>query len=168
MAHLRFHLLQDPDEFADRVRDFLVVHEAEHSLLFGILSNLSSGWAYGADSGGGPVLALVEEGAGIAAVGVCTPPRNLVISRSATVEAVGALAGGLSGLRLAVCGSAPLSPALARRLPAVTGRLPVVRYGTTESGLNISNICDEPRSGTVGVPLPGELVAFPRQIERAS
>ena len=61
----------------------------------------------------------------------------------------------LRGLRLAVCGSAPLSPALARRLPAVTGRLPVVRYGTTESGLNISNTCDEPHGGTVGVPLPG-------------
>ncbi|HUZ36515.1 MAG TPA: AMP-binding protein [Streptosporangiaceae bacterium] len=61
----------------------------------------------------------------------------------------------LTGLRLAVCGSAPLSPALARRLPAVTGRLPVVRYGTTETGLNISNTCDEPHSGTIGVPLPG-------------
>src|SRR5215472_13222898 len=61
----------------------------------------------------------------------------------------------LSGLRLAVCGSAPLSPALARRLPAVTGRLPVVRYGTTETGLNISDICEEPHSGTIGVPLPG-------------
>jgi malonyl-CoA/methylmalonyl-CoA synthetase len=61
----------------------------------------------------------------------------------------------LTGLRLAVCGSAPLSPALAERLPAVTGRLPVVRYGTTETGLNISNICDEPQSGTIGVPLPG-------------
>jgi acyl-CoA synthetase (AMP-forming)/AMP-acid ligase II len=63
----------------------------------------------------------------------------------------------LNGLRLAVCGSAPLSPALARRLPAVTGRLPLVRYGTTETGLNISNTCDEPRIGTIGVPLPGVL-----------
>jgi malonyl-CoA/methylmalonyl-CoA synthetase len=61
----------------------------------------------------------------------------------------------LSGLRLAVCGSAPLSPALAERLPAVLGRLPLVRYGTTETGLNVSNIYGEQYGGTIGVPLPG-------------
>jgi acyl-CoA synthetase (AMP-forming)/AMP-acid ligase II len=61
----------------------------------------------------------------------------------------------LSGLRLAVCGSAPLSPALAERLPAVLGRLPLVRYGTTETGLNVSNIYGGPAAGTLGVPLPG-------------
>ncbi|HEY6276421.1 MAG TPA: AMP-binding protein [Streptosporangiaceae bacterium] len=60
-------------------------------------------------------------------------------------------------LRLPVCGSAPLSPALARCLPDVLGRLPVVRYGTTESGLNISNTYDDPRGDTIGVPLPGVL-----------
>ncbi len=63
----------------------------------------------------------------------------------------------LTGLRLAVCGSAPLSPALAERLPAVLGRLPVVRYGTTESGLDVSNPLDDPRGDTVGLPLPGVL-----------
>jgi acyl-CoA synthetase (AMP-forming)/AMP-acid ligase II len=61
----------------------------------------------------------------------------------------------LDGLRLAVCGSAQLSPALAQRLPAVLGRLPLVRYGTTETGLNVSNIYQEPHSDTIGVPLPG-------------
>ena len=59
------------------------------------------------------------------------------------------------GLRLAVCGSAPLSPALAARLPELLGLLPLVRYGTTETGLNISNPVDAPRAGTIGVPLPG-------------
>jgi acyl-CoA synthetase (AMP-forming)/AMP-acid ligase II len=67
-------------------------------------------------------------------------------------------AGGLRGLRLAVCGSAPLSPSLAGRLPAVLGRLPLVRYGTTESGLNVSNPVADPRGDTIGVPLPGVLV----------
>jgi len=118
MPHLRFHVLKDPDEFADRIRDFLVVHEAEHSLLFGILSNLSSGWAYGAVSGAGPVLALVEDDAGIGVVGVCTPPRNLVISRAATVGAVGALAGGLSGLRVPLPGVS--GPAAESRLFAAS------------------------------------------------
>ena len=60
----------------------------------------------------------------------------------------------LDGLRLAVCGSAPLSPALAARL-AVAGRVPLVRYGTTESGLDVSNPVDAPRPETVGLPLPG-------------
>jgi len=68
-----------------------------------------------------------------------------------------AQAGGLRGLRLAICGSAPLSPALAGRLPAVLGRLPLVRYGTTESGLDVSNRVDDPRGDTIGVPLPGVL-----------
>jgi malonyl-CoA/methylmalonyl-CoA synthetase len=61
----------------------------------------------------------------------------------------------LSGLRLAVCGSAPLSPGLVERLPVLLGRLPLVRYGTTETGLNVSNTYGEPHDGTIGVPLPG-------------
>jgi acyl-CoA synthetase (AMP-forming)/AMP-acid ligase II len=66
-------------------------------------------------------------------------------------------AGAFGGLRLAVCGSAPLSPALAGRLAAVLGRVPLIRYGTTETGLNVSNPLDDPRGDTVGVPLPGVL-----------
>jgi acyl-CoA synthetase (AMP-forming)/AMP-acid ligase II len=63
----------------------------------------------------------------------------------------------LAGLRLAVCGSAPLSPALAEQLPAVLGQVPLVRYGTTETGLNVSNIYGQPRGRTIGLPLPGVL-----------
>ncbi len=76
----------------------------------------------------------------------------------ALADSPAARAGGLRGLRLAVCGSAPLSPSLAGRLPAVLGRLPLVRYGTTESGLNVSNPVADPRGDTIGVPLPGVLV----------
>ncbi len=68
-----------------------------------------------------------------------------------------ATAAGFASLRLAVCGSAPLSPGLAERLAAVLGRVPLIRYGTTESGLNVSNPLDDPRGDTVGVPLPGVL-----------
>jgi acyl-CoA synthetase (AMP-forming)/AMP-acid ligase II len=63
----------------------------------------------------------------------------------------------LRRLRLAVCGSAPLNPALAGRLAETLGRVPLIRYGTTETGLNISNPVDSPRGDTVGVPLPGVL-----------
>jgi acyl-CoA synthetase (AMP-forming)/AMP-acid ligase II len=66
-------------------------------------------------------------------------------------------AAGSGGLRLAVCGSAPLSPVLAERLAAVLGRVPLIRYGTTETGLNVSNPLDDPRGDTVGIPLPGVL-----------
>jgi acyl-CoA synthetase (AMP-forming)/AMP-acid ligase II len=61
----------------------------------------------------------------------------------------------LHGLRLAVCGSAPLSPALAARLPGLLGQLPLIRYGTTESGLDVSNPAGAARPDTVGLPLPG-------------
>ena len=69
----------------------------------------------------------------------------------------GVAGGSLPDLRLAVCGSAPLSPALAGRLPTVLGRLPLVRYGTTESGLDVSNPLGDPHGDTIGVPLPGVL-----------
>jgi malonyl-CoA/methylmalonyl-CoA synthetase len=60
------------------------------------------------------------------------------------------------GLRLAVSGSAPLSARLAERLAARLGELPLERYGSTEAGLNLSNLLDGPRrAGAVGFPLPG-------------
>ena len=61
-----------------------------------------------------------------------------------------------SDLRLAVSGSAPLPVTLAERVRAVLGQLPLERYGTTESGLMVSNPYLGPRRpGTVGLPLPG-------------
>ncbi len=61
-----------------------------------------------------------------------------------------------SSLRLAVSGSAPLSPALAERLEARLGQVPLERYGSTEAGLDVSNLYDGPRRpGHVGWALPG-------------
>jgi acyl-CoA synthetase (AMP-forming)/AMP-acid ligase II len=71
----------------------------------------------------------------------------------------------LRRLRLAVCGSAPLSPALAGRLAEALGRPPLIRYGTTETGLNVSNPVDQPRGDTVGVPLPGVLARVAGDID---
>ena len=63
-------------------------------------------------------------------------------------------------LRLAVSGSAPLPAALYERIEDVLGMPPLERYGTTESGLNISNLYDGPRRpGGVGFPLPGVEIA---------
>jgi malonyl-CoA/methylmalonyl-CoA synthetase len=72
---------------------------------------------------------------------------------------------GLSSLRLAVCGSAPLSPALAERVERRLGQLPLERYGSTEAGLDVSNLYQGPRRpGRVGWPLPGVEL----RIERAA
>ncbi|MGH3435062.1 MAG: class I adenylate-forming enzyme family protein [Sciscionella sp.] len=61
-----------------------------------------------------------------------------------------------AGLRLAISGSAPLSQELAGKVAAIMGMPPLERYGSTESGLNVSNPIDGPRRpGTVGLPLPG-------------
>lgn len=59
-------------------------------------------------------------------------------------------------LRLAVSGSAPLSPELSAKVADIMGVPPLERYGSTESGLDVSNPIDGPRiPGTVGFPLPG-------------
>jgi len=60
-----------------------------------------------------------------------------------------------SRLRLCISGSAPLSRAVARHAEEVLGRAPLVRYGTTESGLGTSQVISDPPPDTVGIPLPG-------------
>ena len=61
----------------------------------------------------------------------------------------------LRGLRLAVSGSAPLEAELATRVGSVLGQPPLERYGTTESGLDVSNLYSARRPGAVGFALPG-------------
>lgn len=67
----------------------------------------------------------------------------------------------LSDLRLMISGSAPLPVTLALRIEELSGQLAVERYGSTETGLNVSNPYDGQRvPGTVGLPLPGVEVAL--------
>jgi malonyl-CoA/methylmalonyl-CoA synthetase len=62
----------------------------------------------------------------------------------------------LGRLRLCVSGSAPLPPAVFRRLAERAGQRVLERYGMTETLMNVSNPYDgERRPGTVGLPLPG-------------
>lgn len=62
----------------------------------------------------------------------------------------------LRSLRLIVSGSAPLSPVLFDRISDLAGQPPLERYGSTESGLNVSNPYEGGRiPGTVGLALPG-------------
>jgi malonyl-CoA/methylmalonyl-CoA synthetase len=65
-------------------------------------------------------------------------------------------AGRLGSLRLVTSGSAPLPIDTARQFEEATGQRIVERYGTTESGLDVSNPYDGDRiPGQVGLPLPG-------------
>ncbi len=58
-------------------------------------------------------------------------------------------------LRLATSGSAALPVTLAERWKALTGTIPLERYGMTEIGVGITNALEGPRfAGCVGLPLP--------------
>jgi len=73
---------------------------------------------------------------------------------------LGDRAGHLGSLRLVISGSAPLPVEMAQRFEAVTGMRILERYGTTESGLDVSNPYEGERiPGKVGLPLPGVEVA---------
>lgn len=62
----------------------------------------------------------------------------------------------LSHVRVFVCGSAPLPPALFDRCVRLLGQPPVERYGITEGGIVVTNPYDGPRQpGRVGYPFPG-------------
>ena len=72
----------------------------------------------------------------------------------------------LSGVRLFVCGSAPLPPALFGRCRRALGQPVLERYGITEGGIVVSNPYDGPRQpGRVGYPLPGVEVRLGAQDE---
>jgi acyl-CoA synthetase (AMP-forming)/AMP-acid ligase II len=59
-------------------------------------------------------------------------------------------------VRLFVCGSAPLPPALKRDFERRFGRVILERYGATEAGIALSQALDGPRpAGSVGRPLDG-------------
>jgi malonyl-CoA/methylmalonyl-CoA synthetase len=58
-------------------------------------------------------------------------------------------------LRLATSGSSALPVTLAERWRAITGVIPLERFGMTEIGVGLSNpLHGERRAGTVGLPLP--------------
>lgn len=60
------------------------------------------------------------------------------------------------GIRLFVCGSAPLTPATFDAFEVRTGHVILERYGMSECGIICSNPIDGPRiAGAVGLPLPG-------------
>ncbi|QLQ38084.2 AMP-binding protein [Micromonospora robiginosa] len=72
-------------------------------------------------------------------------------------DAPGDPAAALTGVRLAVCGAAPLPPAAGARFTELTGHPVHVGYGLTETApvLTSTLVGGEPRPGSIGRPLPG-------------
>jgi malonyl-CoA/methylmalonyl-CoA synthetase len=72
----------------------------------------------------------------------------------------------LSHVRVFVCGSAPLPPALFERCAKLLGQPPIERYGITEGGIVVTNPYEGPRQpGRVGYPFPGVEVRLGEQDE---
>jgi len=67
---------ENPEAYYQRVEPFLLAHEAEHSLIFGLCSTLVKQPGYYQN----PYLALVEEEGAILAAILMTPPHNLILS----------------------------------------------------------------------------------------
>jgi predicted GNAT family acetyltransferase len=81
---------------------FLGVREAEHNLIFGICSNLTSDPGFPTAP---PYLAAVHRGDRVVAAAIMTPPWNLVLSCSDHDEAVAALAADLDAAGISVPGT---------------------------------------------------------------
>ncbi len=108
--------------------------------------------------GGGSVLFLpgFESGEVLAALPAVTVMMGVpthyarLLKESRLAAAIG------PRFRLAISGSAPLPPEVARAFAEVTGHTLVERYGSTEAAIVTAVPCDAKNaSGTVGWPLPG-------------
>nr|WP_245666036.1 AMP-binding protein [Actinoplanes subtropicus] len=64
---------------------------------------------------------------------------------------------GLSSVRTAVCGAAPIAPAEAAHFHAATGKTLIIGYGLTETApvLTTTAVSDRGKPGSIGRPLPG-------------
>ena len=133
---------------SDRLVHALPMFHA-HGLCVGLLGTLHAGASavllrhFGVDE----VLGACTRFGGTLFFGVPTMYHRLQVSGRAAE---------LSGLRLAVSGSAALPASLHGAIAAASGLAILERYGTTETLMSLSNPYDgERRAGTVGLPLPG-------------
>ncbi|WP_341527765.1 GNAT family N-acetyltransferase [Nostoc sp. UHCC 0302] len=86
---MKVHQFQDISEFYARVKDYLLIQEAQHNLLLGMSNALIQNPQYFDKT---PYLATVEIDDDIVAVAIRTPPRGLVLSQVRDLKAVDALA----------------------------------------------------------------------------
>jgi predicted GNAT family acetyltransferase len=85
---MRIERYDNPSRFYEAVAPFLLEHEAEHCLLFGICANLiGQPGLYG-----NPYLAVVKKGEEVIAVVTVTPPYGMVLSNMADPGALNVIA----------------------------------------------------------------------------
>lgn len=125
-----------------------------HGLILGVLGPLRRGGAVrhlGRFTTGGVAREL--SGGGTMLFGVPTMYHRIAEALADDPQ----LGKALAGARLLVSGSAALPLHDHERIAALTGRRVIERYGMTETLMNTSVRADdiEPRTGSVGVPLPG-------------
>jgi len=78
-----------PEEFLERAESFLAPREAEHNLMFGLLSRLRRNpLAYGT----APYFATISTAGGVVAAAMRTPPYNLILSEVDDERACDAIA----------------------------------------------------------------------------
>lgn len=91
---ITFRVESDLTAFAAVAGPFLRADEVAHNLLLGLFGDLADPRV--SVFAGNPVLGVVEGEAGVEGVCVMIPPRNLVVSRSASAGALDAMARGLA------------------------------------------------------------------------
>jgi predicted GNAT family acetyltransferase len=108
-------------EFLQRAESFLVAHEAENNLALGISNQLR---LYPERVQLPPYLAVVEDGTGVQAAAVMTPPARLVLPLTDAPEAFRALAADVQTFYmplLGVTGAEPVSRGFAEAWQQLTG-----------------------------------------------
>ncbi|MFF8829413.1 acyl-CoA synthetase [Streptomyces sp. NPDC015131] len=125
-----------------------------HGLVLGVLGPLRAGGSVrhlGAFTTGGVARELADGGTML--FGVPTMYHRIAEALDDDPQ----LGKALAGARLLVSGSAALPLHDHRRIAELSGRRVIERYGMTETLMNTSVRADdpEPRTGSVGVPLPG-------------
>jgi hypothetical protein len=110
----------DATEYYERVKSYLLRHEAHHNLLIGIVESLIRNPDRYPNS---PYLAAVEADDTVLAVAVRTAPYKLVVSRAVDVQSLSAIAQDLKSSPLpGVIGSAPEAEAFAQVWQTMTGQ----------------------------------------------
>jgi predicted GNAT family acetyltransferase len=100
MRHeVKFHI--DIDEFTDLCYPFLIKHEAENNLLFGILNRLKQNLTHYGEK---PVLISISDEDGLKLVSIRTPPYNQIISHTEDLDSILSLVNALSGKKMVIPG----------------------------------------------------------------
>jgi hypothetical protein len=117
---MKLNRFNDVRQFYERVKSYLLVHEAQHNLPIGIIESLIR---YPDRYLEQTYLATVEEDDTVLAVALRTPPYKLVVSRAVDFQALGAIAQDLHSSPLpGVIGPVPEAEAFARAWQNVTGQ----------------------------------------------